>query len=445
MPIQLPDEDLPGDDDVAGLLGDPSLSHLVDGPGLLDSELDAAFGEEADDEFAAIPATESEDDAQIAKYVARAASTSGREHLSALSALSQQMERYRPLTPEEQTERLAAYNGGALADAKLLSGKYSAREERSLRVDSRRGKSAQAELIGSMFRLVLIIAREIAADRYGRERALDILPDLVAEANVSLVKAVTTYDPAKCPTFSIYAGRVIRDGVRMSLQKSSPVGVAPSWLRLKRIYTVLRPEIEMKLGRNPTDAEIQHELRIVCMRWAADRLTDDQKQLPEPQRLAIMESKLRKQGMLGAIDRLQEVLSATHQVGSLDTPLGEEGGTSLGDLLPNVSAAQDFDRIEHQELHRDLMKSLAGLADREREIVMYRFGFTDGEQWTYAKLAPLYNVSAERVRQIERNALGKLGGPAFSGLSSHLPSRAGTDPETPDEPAANRRRRPFSR
>lgn len=430
----------PSDVGAVGGLAVPTDSEPVD----LADALEAAFGDEAAEEFAALPDDDSAGDAEIAGYVARANADNGREHLTALSALSQQMARYKTLTPDEQAERLAAYHAGCAAANLLSAGGLNARTERAAQARVLAGQSAQTELIASMFRLVLIIAREIAADRYGRQKALDILSDLVAEANLALVEAVTTYDPAKCPTFSIYAGRVIRDRVRMSLQKASPVGVAPSWLRLKRIYTVLRPEIEMKLGRNPSEEEMQAELRVVCMRWAADRLTDEQKRLPEVERAVLMESKLRKQGMLGAIDRLPEVLAATHQVGSLDSPLGEDGGSTLGDLLPNAPASGDFDTVEHAELRRDLMHALGTLPEREQQIVLHRFGFIDGEAWTYARLAPMYGVSAERIRQIERNVLTKLRSPAFAGLDTHLPSHPGELRPEP-EVITSRRRRPLSR
>lgn len=395
--------------------------------GELPEDLEAAFGAEEDEPAGAGAVawtgrtSGGDDDAEIARYVARANASAGNEALSALSALSHQMSSYRPLTPPEQQAALDAYRNGLLARAEL-AGRVAGRRRPALESTARRGERAHAELVGSMFRLVLLIARENAADRYGRERALDMLADLVAEANLALVEAVDSYDEAKCPTFAIYAGRVVRDRVRMCLSKSGPVGLAPSWLRLKRIATVLAPEVAAKLGRTPTTAEMQAELRIVCMKWARDRLTDVQRQLPEPQQLGLMESKLRKQGMLGAIEKFEEVMVATQQVASLDSPVGDDGGARLGDLIPGRADAATFEPVELDELRRDLMAALEAMPPRDREIVLYRFGFIDGEQWTYAKLAPRYSVSAERIRQIERNVLTKLRGPGFGGLSAHLPS-----------------------
>lgn len=385
---------------------------------LSNPDVDLAFGADAAAEFDALP-SEEEEETHLAELVARSQSSSGREHLSSLSALSQQLSAYPPLPPEEQAKRIAAFRQGVAA-AKLLADGLDRRQRRDAERAVRAGQYAQTELVGSMYRLALIICQELAAERYGRERMLDMLSDLVSEANIAVVEAVAAFDEARSPAFSLYAGRVMRDKVRMVLQKSSTSGVAPSWLRLKRIYTVLRPEIEMKLGRTPTEVEMQQELRVVCMRWASDRLTPDEQQLPADARVALMEAKLRKQGMLGAIDRLSEVLSLTQQTTSLDAPLGDGEGARLGDVLAQPASDSGYDAVEHGELRRDLMAALSTLTEREQKIVLYKYGFIDGEQWTYAKLAPKFGVSAERIRQIERNVLSKLGTPTFANLSPHL-------------------------
>lgn len=387
----------------------------------LDPSVDLAFGADAAAEFDSTP-SDAEEETHLADLVARASSSSGREHLSSLSALSAQLSVFPPLEPEEQARRIATFRAGVAAHAQLAAGGLSKAQERAAQRAVAAGQYAQTELVGSMYRLALIICQELASERYGRERMLEMLADLVSEANVAVVEAVASYDETRSPSFSLYAGRVMRDRVRMTLQKASTVGVAPSWLRLKRIYTVLRPEVEMKLGRAPTEPEMQEELRAVCMRWAADRLTPEQQQLPEEDRLAIMESKLRKQGMLGAIDRLSEVLSATQQTTSLDAPVGDGDGARLGDLVVQPGPDTEYDKVEHDELRRDLMAALSSLTEREQQIVLHKYGFVDGEQWTYAKLAPKFGVSAERIRQIERNVLAKLRGPSFAHLPAHLPS-----------------------
>lgn len=376
------------------------------------------------DEFGA---AEQEDDDEIASYIVRAAGTArggNREMLSSLSALSQQMERYRPLTPAEQTECLRVYNSGLEASATLIAGRrLSGRRRQELTRTAQLGEDAQMELVGSMFRLVLVIARELAGNRYGRERSLDMLSDLVADANLALVEAVASFDPNRGPAFNMYAGRVIRERIRGSLTKVSQLGIPASWLRVKRLATTLAPELATELGRQPSTEEMQSALKVQCMRWAANRLTDSQAKLPDAERHALMEQKLVKQGMFGAIDRYEEVMVATRQIDSLDAPIGDSDGASYSDHLAEQESSDMFDSVELGQLRESLMAALLSLPERDREIVLYRFGFMDGEAWTYAKLAPRYSISAERVRQIERNVLAKLRGPGFDGLSGFLPSR----------------------
>jgi len=362
-------------------------------------------------------------DAVLDRYVRATNSFSGHEHVTALSAFGQNMSRFRPLpTPAEQGPRLAAYRAGAAAARKLAGGRAGMLERRKLTEVVRAGEDATTELLGSMYRLEMIIARELSTGRFGRERATSMMPDLVGEANVALMEALSTYSEERCPSFSIYAARVMRDRIRMTLQNMSPITISAAWLRLKRVYVVLRPEVEMALGRHPNTSEMQEALAVRCYEWAANRLTDEQRTMPEGVQQALMTSKLRKQGMLGAIEKLDTVLSATTEVASLDVPVTTDGVATLTDMITSSTDGSEFDAIEHAQLHEDLMAALAELTDRERTIVLYRFGFADGESWTYAKLAPRFGVSPERIRQIERNAVLKLRGPAFAGLAGHLAS-----------------------
>lgn len=379
----------------------------------------------ADDPFADAGLDASEDE-EIAEFFAAADRllAGNRAELSALSALSAQMGRYPVLEAVEQAHRVALVNEGLLAYAKLAAatGTMSPRERSKLERTCWAGEQAQTELIGSMFRLVLVISRELAAKRYGMGKDLVELPDLVSEANLALVEAVTTFDPSRGPAFSVYSARKVRERVRLILASDSPMKVPASWARLRRLATTLAPDLAAQLGRTPTVEEMQEGLRAQCMAWAADHLTESQAKQPEPVRIELMKAKLVKQGMLGAIDKYEEVMVATQQMWNLDAPVGgPDSGTSLGDLVADTSSDSTFDAVELSELRNTLMNALADLPDRDREIVLYRFGFIDGEVWTYAKLAPQYNISAERIRQIERGVLNKLRGPGFDALASFMP------------------------
>lgn len=365
-------------------------------------------------------------DAEIASYVTRAqAQARAYERLPALSAFQKQMERYPQLSPLAQNELAADYQAGVAARAELASGRLRGAPERRARAKVRRGEYAIEHLIGSNFKLVHLICRENAEDRFGRERANELLPDLVAEANLALTEAAGSFDPARCPTFPTYAARVVRDRVRMVLSRDSAVKLAPSWTRLKRIASVRIPQLSAELGRRPTKAEIQADLLERCLEWAEGKLTDEQRSLPPAQRHDIKLAKLRKQGMLGAIEALDDVLVATQSVTSLSAPVGADGSATVGDLIAADSDDATFDSVELSELRESLAAALATLKDRDREIVLYRYGFVDGECWTYAKIATRYGVTAERVRQIERSVITRLAVPhsQYAALAAHLPSQ----------------------
>lgn len=378
--------------------------------------------ESADLDLFADPGLDDAGDSELAEFFQRANSEgSGRERVSALSALSAQMDSYRPLPPAEQAIRIAAYNDGLAAQAALdTRTRIGERKRRQLLEQVQAGEVAQTELIGSMFRLVLVIARELAGRRYGHERSLALIPDLVADANVTLVEAVSKFDPDRGPSFSLYAGRVIRERIRAALTKTGLIEVPTSWLRVRSIATTLGPELEDRFGRPATTAEMQDGLRERSMQWAERHLTEAQLKLPVAEQRAIKQAKLVKQGMMGAIDRYEEVMIITQQLGNLDAPVGDDGSTRLMDLVGDGPTDETFDAVELTELRNSLMGALAGLPERDRDIVLYRFGFKDGEVWTYAKIAPLYSISPERVRQIERGALQKLRGPGLELLSGFL-------------------------
>lgn len=354
-----------------------------------------------------------------------ASGTADREKLTSLSSLAHQMSAYRPLTAEEQFELLAIYRQGQVVKQELQDGKHRSRRAKSAAdkaiVDADR---SLATLVGSMFRLVVVITRELATERFGVGRALGMLEDLVSEANVALVQSVSDYREERCPTFAIYAGRVVRDRVRMSLAKQDAITPSPSWVRTKRIFVARAPKLEQELGRKPTTAEQQEDLLKVCMTWATKHLTAEERALPEVAQDAAKMAKLRKQGMLGAINRLEEVLVATRQVDSLDRNLEAYTNQTVGDTLPDTATNSLTETVEAEEMSRDVHAALANLTDRERDIVMYRFGFypppSDSDTWTYARLSPKFKISAERVRQIERKALTKLRGPSFDQLVEHL-------------------------
>jgi RNA polymerase sigma factor (sigma-70 family) len=353
--------------------------------------------------------------AEIANWLSRVQQRSrAREDLPSLSSWMRQMEQYPQLPADAQGELVAAYQKSVVSKEALAEKrKIGIREERKLREEVRRGEQAIEYLMASNFRLVVLIAREKAEARYGRERAVDMLPDLVGYANIALMEAAKAFRPDAGPSFPTYAAGKIRHEVLGVLNREHPIKVPPSWTRLKRIATVRSAELTAELGRTPTREELVNELRIYCMKWAYKKLSEAEKKMPKAEREKRQMDRLRKQGMLGALENLDDVLVQTQAVAYLDAP-SREDGSSLGDLLtgddPDMTAG-----LEAEERQKAVNAVLADLPERDRTIILHRFGFIDGEQWSYQKISLLYNVSAERIRQIERTAISKLSLPDVGG------------------------------
>ena len=341
--------------------------------------------------------------------------------VSALSAFQRSADRFAPLSPDEQLLFIARHREVREKLTKLRAANRTRDLDRVRGLDAEENRLVE-HLCASCWRLAWVIVREQAEERFGRDRATDMLPDLLGEANYALVKAVQDFDPTQTPKFATYAARVIRDHTRAVLSREGYMRLAPSWGRVKRLATTRMPELIHELGRKPTTEELQEDLMKRCLEWAEDHLTDDQKVLPASQRKKLALAKLRKQGMLGAIRDIEEILVVSQSVVSLDGAVGEDGGATLGDTVISAGPDNLMDDVERGELHDAIMAALGGLTDREREIVLLRYGFDGSEGWTYSAIADRFGVSSERIRQIERGALEKLGGTdgGFAAFAGYL-------------------------
>jgi len=340
-----------------------------------------------------------------------------------LSVFQRAADRFPPLDPQEQLALIARHREISVRIERMATANR-ARERDRLAELRREADHIVEHVSASCWRLAWLIVREQAEERFGRDRATDMLPDLLSEANFALVKAVRDFDPSQTPKFATYAARVIRDHTRAVLAREGYVRLAPSWGRVKRLAATRLPEMTHELGRRPSIEELQADLMRRCLDWAADHLTDEQKRLPAAQRKKLALAKLRKQGMLGAIRDIEEILVVSQSTISLDSPVGDAGGGTLSEMVAAEDHGSLLDRAELGELHGKIMEALATLTDREREIVLLRYGFDGSEGWTYASIAERFDVSSERIRQIERGALEKLSSSenGFAGLSAYLRS-----------------------
>ncbi|MGH9123099.1 MAG: sigma-70 family RNA polymerase sigma factor, partial [Acidimicrobiales bacterium] len=224
---------------------------------------------------------------------------------------------------------------------------------------------ASNEFINANLRLVVSVARKYQ---------LSGLPlgDLIQEGNLGLLHAVEKFDWRQGFKFSTYATWWIRQAIGRAIENTShtvriPAHVGDEIRRARR----LQSELEAKHGRPPTLAELALALGITEV-------------------------------------ELGELFGFDADPMSLDVTVGEDGDTNLGDLVVNHSAESPFESVAAALLPAEIERCLAGLPEDEREVLHLRYGLDRGEPRTQGEVGELLNLTAERVRRIERDALAKL-------------------------------------
>ena len=262
------------------------------------------------------------------------------------------------------------------------------------------GKHAQDQLAQSNLRLVVSVAKRYIG------RGLNF-QDLIQEGNVGLLRAVEKFDHTLGFKFSTYATWWIRQAISRAIANQArtiriPVHMVEMINRQIRIQRGLQQE----LGREPTLEEVALEMEFLEPDVAADV------------RQALQEGRQIKGDLKIILDRaaakVQSIQRLSRDPISLDTPVGTEENSYLGDFIEDDSVIAPMDSASHLLLKEQMSEVLKNLTERERNVLSMRFGLEDGMSQTLEDVGKAFNITQERVRQIEAKALRKLRHPQRS-------------------------------
>ena len=287
------------------------------------------------------------------------------------------------LSADEEIELAQNMEDGAVATEKsnVLKGRLDGASEeekaeikeeiKTLQRDVDKGADAKKRLAEANLRLVVSIAK-----RYVGRGMLFL--DLIQEGNLGLIKAVEKFDYKKGYKFSTYATWWIRQAITRAIADQArtiriPVHMVETINKLIRVSRQLLQE----LGREPSPEEIAKEMNM-------------------------------------PVDRVRDILKIAQEPVSLETPIGEEEDSHLGDFIPDEGASEPSEAASFTLLQEQLVDVLSTLTPREEKVLKLRFGIEDGRPRTLEEVGKEFNVTRERIRQIEAKALRKLRHPSRS-------------------------------
>jgi RNA polymerase primary sigma factor len=274
------------------------------------------------------------------------------------------------LTAEQEVDLAKRIEAGLFAEHKLdTEPDLDPESRRDLEWVAEDGRRAKAHMLEANLRLVVSVAKKYS------DRGLSLL-DVVQEGNLGLIRAVEKFDYTKGYKFSTYAMWWIRQAIQRGFADSArtirlPVHVLEMLSKLSRVER----DMHQRLGREPTPEELAVEL---------DRTPD----------------------------QIEELLRTSRQPISLDSTIGEDGETSIGDLIEDVDAPEASELVDRQLMAEQLRSALDALTPREATIMAMRFGLYDGNPHTLDEIGRALGLTRERIRQLEKQSLSKLRHPS---------------------------------
>ncbi len=304
------------------------------------------------------------------------------------------------LTAEEEVTLARRIQQGVLATGKLEKDSPDATKSRKLKRLKYEGEQAKRRLAEANLRLVVSVAKRYMG------RGMNFL-DLIQEGNIGLLRAVEKFDHRRGYKFSTYASWWIRQAISRAIADQArtiriPVHMVETINRLIRTQRRLLQE----LGREPMSKELAMEMELL----SEEDLQEIERARANEQPLdPAVERRWRR-----AATKVRRIMRIAQEPMSLETPIGSEENSYLGDFIEDETVVGPVDAASKQLLKEQMQDILDSLSERERKVLEMRFGLLDGQGHTLEEVGQEFGVTRERIRQIEAKALRKLRHPIRS-------------------------------